>query len=165
MDICRRWAIDLDVDAYIPPSYIVNEIQKLDIYKRIAGIESDRECDDMKEELLDRFGGIPKSVDNLLRIALIRVRAHQLYMSEVKGKNELLQFLMRPDAQIAVENIPQLLNRYKGKLTFDPKGVPVFRYRYKRFDLVEKNEEFLLAITEQLLSDMQHLLLPIEELI
>lgn len=157
-------SIDLDVDAYIPPSYIVNEIQKLDIYKRIAGIENDRECDDMKEELLDRFGGIPKSVDNLLRIALIRVKAHQLYMSEVKGKNELLQFLMRPDAQIAVENIPQLLNRYKGKLAFDPKGVPVFRYRYKRFDLVEKNEEFLLTITEQLLSDMQHLLLPIEEL-
>ncbi|MDE7339854.1 MAG: transcription-repair coupling factor [Lachnospiraceae bacterium] len=158
-------SIDLDVDAYIPPSYIVNEIQKLDIYKRIAGIENDRECDDMKEELLDRFGGIPKSVDNLLRIALIRVKAHQLYMSEVKGKNELLQFLMRPDAQIAVENIPQLLDRYKGKLAFDPKGVPIFRYRYKRFDLVEKNEEFLLTITEQLLSDMQHLLLPIEELI
>ncbi|MBD5458905.1 MAG: transcription-repair coupling factor, partial [Lachnospiraceae bacterium] len=158
-------SIDLDVDAYIPPSYIVNEIQKLDIYKRIAGIENDRECDDMKEELLDRFGGIPKSVDNLLRIALIRVRAHRLYMSEVKGKNELLQFLMRTDAQIAVENIPQLLNRYKGKLAFDPKGVPVFRYRYKRFDLVEKNEEFLLTITEQLLSDMQHLLLPIEEII
>ncbi len=158
-------SIDLDVDAYIPPSYIVNEIQKLDIYKRIAGIENDRECDDMKEELLDRFGGIPKSVDNLLRIALIRVKAHQLYMSEVKGKNELLQFLMRPDAQIAVENIPQLLDRYKGKLAFDPKGVPVFRYRYKRFDLVEKNEEFLLTITEQLLSDMQHLLLPIEDLI
>ena len=55
-------SIDLDVDAYIPPSYIVNEIQKLDIYKRIAGIENDRECDDMKEELLDRFGGIPKSL-------------------------------------------------------------------------------------------------------
>ncbi len=152
-------SIDLDVDAYIPPSYIVNEIQKLDIYKRIAGIENDRECDDMKEELLDRFGEIPKSAGNLLRIALIRVRAHQLYMSEVKGKNELLQFIMRPDAPIAVENIPHLLNRYKGKLSFDPKGVPVFRYRYRKFDLVEKNEEFLLTATEQLLDDMLRILI------
>ncbi len=152
-------SIDLDVDAYIPPSYIVNEIQKLDIYKRIAGIENDRECDDMKEELLDRFGEIPKSAGNLLRIALIRVRAHQLYMSEVKGKNELLQFIMRPDAPIAVENIPHLLNRYKGNLSFDPKGVPVFRYRYRKFDLVEKNEEFLLTATEQLLDDMLRILI------
>ncbi len=153
-------SIDLDVDAYIPPSYIVNEIQKLDIYKRIAGIENNRECDDMKEELLDRFGEIPKSADNLLRIALIRVRAHRLYMSEVKGKNELLQFIMRTDAPIAVENIPQLLNRYKGALSFDPKGTPVFRYRYRKFDLVEKNEEFLMTVTEQLLDDMQRILLP-----
>ncbi len=153
-------SIDLDVDAYIPPSYIVNEIQKLDIYKRIAGVENDRECEDMKEELLDRFGEIPKSVDNLLRIALIRVKAHKLYMPEVKGKHELLQFLFRPDAPIVVENIPLLLQRYTGKLNFDPKGTPTFRYRYKKLDLVEKNEEQLLGLTEQLLLDMQALLLP-----
>lgn len=64
--------IDLDVDAYIPAEYIVNETQKLDIYKRIAGIETLKERDEMKDELLDRFGNIPKAVDNLLRIALIR---------------------------------------------------------------------------------------------
>ena len=80
--------IDLDVDAFIPAAYIVNEVQKLDIYKRIAGIESERERDDMRDELLDRFGEIPKSVDNLLRIALIRVAAHALVLTEVKGKNE-----------------------------------------------------------------------------
>ncbi|MCM1252791.1 MAG: transcription-repair coupling factor [Clostridium sp.] len=151
--------IDLDVDAYIPPSYIVNEIQKLDIYKRIAGIENDRECDDMKEELLDRFGEIPKSVDNLLRIALIRVKAHNLFMPEVKGKNELLQFLFRTDAPIKVENIPLLVQKYEGKLLFDPKGTPAFRYRYRKCDLVEKNEEMLLSLTEQLLGDMEELLL------
>ena len=43
------------MDAFIPPSYIVNEVQKLDIYKRIAGIENQKERDDMKDELLDRF--------------------------------------------------------------------------------------------------------------
>ena len=43
--------IDLDVDAYIPASYIPNEYQKLDIYKRIAAIESEEEMDDMLEEL------------------------------------------------------------------------------------------------------------------
>lgn len=152
-------SIDLDVDAYIPPSYIVNEIQKLDIYKRIAGIENDKEYDDMKEELLDRFGEIPKSVENLLKIAMVRVKAHELYMTEVKGKNELIQFLFRSDAKIAVENIPLLLQKYKGKLTFDPKGTPAFLYRYKKYGMVEKDEKLLLSLTEELLEDMGELLL------
>ncbi len=156
-------SIDLDVDAYIPPSYIVNEIQKLDIYKRIAGIENDRECEDMKEELLDRFGEIPKSVDNLLRIALIRIMAHKLYMPEVKGKNELLQFTLRQDAAIVVEQIPELLQKHKNKLQFDAKGTPTFRYRYKKYGMVERDEELMLTLTEELLHDMQEILLPKEQ--
>lgn len=99
-------SIDLEADAYIPATYIVNEVQKLDIYKRIAGIENEKECDDMREELLDRFGEIPKSAENLLRIALIRSHAHKLYMPEVKGKDETIRFQLRPDARIRVENIP-----------------------------------------------------------
>ena len=152
-------AVDLEADAYIPPSYIVNEVQKLDIYKRIAGIENDRECEDMREELTDRFGGIPKSAENLLRIALIRSHAHGLYISEVKGKDALIQFVMRTDAPIRVENIPVLLQRYSGKLSFDPKGTPTFRLRYKKCGVVEKDEETLLALTETALRDMEELLL------
>ena len=152
-------SIDLDADAYIPPSYIVNEVQKLDIYKRIAGIENEKECDDMREELLDRFGEIPKSAENLLRIALIRSHAHRLYMPEVKGKNETIQFLMRTDAPIKVENIPQLLQTYEGRMHFDAKGTPAFRLRYKKCGVIEKDEEMLLSLTETALKDMTELLL------
>lgn len=150
-------SVDLDVDAFIPPSYIVNEFQKLDIYKRIAGIESMGERDDMKEELLDRFGGIPKPVDNLLRIALVRVAAHRLYMSEVRGKNEEIRFLLKADAGIKVENIPALLKKYP-KLTFYTKGTPYFIYRYKKCGMVERDEELLLSTTEELLHEMNCLL-------
>ena len=138
----------------------MNEIQKLDIYKRIAGIEDERECDDMREELLDRFGEIPKSAENLLRIALIRSHAHRLYMPEVKGKNEVIQFQLRTDAPIVVENIPQLLREYSGKMSFDPKGTPTFRLRYKKCGVIEKDEETLLALTEETLAKMEEILLP-----
>lgn len=57
--------IDLNVDAYIP-EYIKNEYQKLDIYKRIAAIESEEELEDMTEELIDRFGDIPKKCSSFL---------------------------------------------------------------------------------------------------
>lgn len=150
--------IDLDVDAYIPPFFIVNEVQKLDIYKRIAGIENKAESEDMKEELLDRFGEIPKSVDNLLRIALIRVKAHQLYISEIKGRNEEIRFVFHADAKIEVGQIPVLLAEYDGKLTFSPKGVPAFFYRYKKYGVVEKDAEKLLELTESILEDMEKIL-------
>lgn len=151
--------IDVDVDAYIPPSYIVNEVQKLDIYKRIAGIEDEKECEDMREELWDRFGEIPKSVENLLRIALIRSHAHRLYMPEVKGKNELVRFIMRADAHIKVENIPLLIGAYEGRMKFDPKGTPTFSLRYKKCGVIEKDEEILLALTEGALAKMEELFL------
>lgn len=150
--------VDLDVDAFIPPSYIVNEFQKLDIYKRIAGIENRTESDDMKEELLDRFGEIPKSVDNLLRIALIRVLAHRLYMSEIRGKNEEILFMLNANAEIKTQEIPALLKKYP-KLSFNAKGAPMFLFRYKKCGMVERDAENLLVLTEELLSGMEENLL------
>ena len=152
-------AVDMDVDAYIPPSYIVNEVQKLDIYKRIAGIENRKERDDMLDELLDRFGEVPRSVENLLRIALIRVAAHDLFMTEIKGKNERIQFTFRPDARIKVEKIPELIRKYKDSLSFTAYGTPFFTYRYYKSGMVEKDAETLLGTTEKLLQDMKELLL------
>lgn len=152
--------VDLDVDAFIPPAYIVNEVQKLDIYKRIAGIENRRERDEMKDELLDRFGEIPVPVENLLRIALIRVSAHDLFMTEIKGKNERITFNFRPDADINPTGIPDLLKKYNNKLTFTAYGNPFFTYKYKKEDLVEKNAQLLLSMTEELLEVMKETLSP-----
>mgnify|MGYP000866750236 CR=1 FL=1 len=151
--------VDVDVDAYITPEYIVNEVQKLDIYKRIAGIENEKERDDMKDELLDRFGAIPKSVDNLLRIALIRVSAHSLYMTEIKGKNERIIFTFRPDAAINPAGIPSLLKKHKDKLYFTAYGNPHFTYKYNRTGLVEKDAELILTVTETLLDEMKDILI------
>ena len=159
-DVAEDFAtlVDLDVDAYIPPEYIVNETQKLDIYKRIAGIENGRERDDMRDELLDRFGEIPKSVDNLLRIALIRVAAHSLYITEIRGKNERILLHFRPDAGVDPRRIPELLRKYGPSLAFTAYGTPFFTYKYKKTGLTEKDEELLLGRTEELLEEMRIIL-------
>lgn len=145
--------VDLDVDAFIPPAYIVNEIQKLDIYKRIAGIENQAECDDMKEELLDRFGQIPPAVQNLFRISMIRVRAHRLYITDIKGKNGEILITLKRDARIYGERIPELLKKHE-KLSFNYKMVS-FLYRYKKSGMAEKDAQTLLELTETLLGDME----------
>lgn len=92
-------SVDLNVDAYIPDSYISNEFQKLDIYKRIAGIETQQDYDDMLEELLDRFGEPGKAVLNLLAIAKLKAIAHQGYVTEIKqtGKQSGLPFMRKQD--------------------------------------------------------------------
>ena len=85
-------SVDLNVDAYIPDSYISNEFQKLDIYKRIAGIETQQDYDDMLEELLDRFGEPGKAVLNLLAIAKLKAIAHQGYVTEIKQTGKTVRF-------------------------------------------------------------------------
>ena len=75
--------MDCDIDAYIPASYIKNEYQKLDIYKRISGIESEEEYMDMQDELIDRFGEIPGPVENLLRVAALKALAHRAGVTDV----------------------------------------------------------------------------------
>ena len=146
-------SVDLDVDAFIPPAYIVNEVQKLDIYKRIAGIENQNECDDMKEELLDRFGETPAAVENLLRIAMIRVSAHKLFMTEIRGRNGEIRFVLKPDARIKPEGIPALLEK-NDKLSFSHKGTPFFLFKYKKCGMVERDAQMLLTFTEELLLAM-----------
>ena len=147
--------VDLDVDAFIPPSYIVNEVQKLDIYKRIAGIESMKDRDDMRDELLDRFGAIPRSVDNLLRIALIRVAAHKLYITELKGKNERIIFTLKADAPILIEKIPGFVKENRDRLSFTAYGQPFFTLKYQKCGVIEADAETLLKDTEEMLGKME----------
>lgn len=146
--------VDMDVDAFIPPSYIVNEVQKLDIYKRIASLENEAECDDMRKELRDRFGNVPKPVENLIRISLIRVTAHKRYVTEIKGKVGQITFLMEPYAPVHVERLPELMAKYKGTLEFSAKGTPSFILRYKKYGLVEKEAERMMKFTDKVLNDM-----------
>lgn len=151
--------IDLDVDAFIPNEYIMNEYQKLDIYKRIASCGNSQECDDMYDEMKDRFGNVPKSADNLLRISRIRLKAHKLYVSELKGKNGEIRIIMHKDAKIKVENIPMFLQRHKKELEFQAAGVPTFFFKYIKTGIVEKDAENLLLYTNSLLDEMEEMLL------
>ena len=151
--------IDMDVDAYIPETYIVNEYQKLDIYKRIAAIESREESEEMRGELMDRFGEIPRCVENLLRISLIRMGAHTLYVTEVKGKKDGITFTMDPKAQIRVENIEIVLANMEGNLKFSVKGTPTFFYRLKSTGVVQRDEEQMLSAAEKVVAEMRARLL------
>lgn len=151
--------IDLDINAFIPTEYILNEFQKLDIYKRIAAIENEEECDDMRAELLDRFGTLPISVENLLQISLIRARSHRLYVEEIKGKKDGITIIMNPKADIRAENIPLVVKESGDKLRFSVKNIPTFYQRLYPTGFDKKDEEMLLETTAAIIGNMEKYLL------
>ena len=147
--------LDLETDAYIPDSYIKNEAQKLDLYKRIAGIENEEEAEDMLEEMTDRFGEPPKAVLNLLEIAKLKAKAHGLYITEVSGSPNRLKLTMYEKAGIVVTKIPEFISRYQGAVKFQASGAPYFLYERKNNKMNENN---VLKILSHLLDDMKMLL-------
>lgn len=151
--------IDLDVDAFIPAEYIVNEMQKLDIYKRIASIENSTEAEDMRDELKDRFGKVPVSAMNLLDISVLRGMAHRCFVTEVKGGRGLIKFIMKTDADIMVERIPDLMIELGKGFKFNSKGTPYFSYNYRMSGIVEKDENELLRCVRLVLDAMERLLI------
>ena len=112
--------VDLSMDAFIPGKYIPNEFQKLDAYKRIAGITQPGDCDDIYDELLDRYGEPPRSVTNLIKIADLKAAAHAAYITEIKETPAQVKLLMHPDPKIDVSVIPELIRKYCGKFTIHP---------------------------------------------
>ncbi len=110
--------VDCDIDAYIPTSYIKNEYQKLDIYKRISSIENEEEHMDMQDELMDRFGEMPKPVENLLKVAALKALAHSAYVTEVNINRQEIRLTMYRNAKLKVEGIPKIVEQYRGDLKF-----------------------------------------------
>ena len=124
--------IDIDIDAYIPMDYIPNEFQKLDTYKRIADIESVEEAEDILEELIDRFGDLPKCVENLIYIAKIKTMAHKCYFTEISQKADILRFTLYEKAKIDPAKIPEFMAMFDSHMKFNAdKKAPYFSYFLK----------------------------------
>ena len=145
--------VDMDIDAFIPDAYVKDEFTKLDLYKRIAGVENDAEAEDMIEEMEDRFGKVPQSVVNLIDIALIRVLAHTVFVEELSAKKLTIQFNIYEKAAMNPANIPEVLYKVGECLQFKAAGKPYFLYRRKTED-----ERSPVEICREVLSAMQILL-------
>ncbi len=147
--------IDMDVNAFIPSVYIKNEMHKLDIYKRIAGIENEEEYMDMQDELTDRFGVMPKSVENLLQVALLKAVAHRLDILEVKGNRQEIRITMYEHAVLDGTKVPLFLEQYRNQMKFKVGKNPYFLYSYGKND--NHSEEGQLEKAKEILEEMKKL--------
>ena len=143
--------VECDIDAYIPPYYIKNEYLKLDIYKRISAIESEEEEMDMQDELIDRFGDLPKAVMNLLTIASIKAMAHQVYITEVLINRQEFRLTVFPKARLNPEGLTKLVQEGKGQIKLTGNETPVLSYLHREknrdcYPVIEKVKETLRSL-------------------
>lgn len=147
-------AIDVKADAYIPASYIRNELQKLNMYKKISLIENRAEYEDMEDELLDRFGEPPRAVQNLLRVALIKAAAHTAQITEIKGDRQRLKISFYSKAKIDINKIPDMVKKYGNDMKFCCSEPPYFEYMPKR---QLKNADEMFDKMEEIVKDIEGL--------
>jgi len=144
-------SIDLDIDAYIPEKYIKNHNQRIDIYKKIAAIQTDDDAAEIDDELLDRYGDLPKAVNNLIDVALIKSVAKNIGVYEINQVDTNIVFKFN-SGEISLEAIAVLVQKMPAQILFSATEKPYITYRAKN---VEKknllgNIKFILQTINEL---------------
>lgn len=136
-------SVDLSVDAFIPDKYIKNNNIRIDTYKRIAAIENEDDASEITDELIDRFGDMPKACSNLLEIALIKSLAHNIGIGDVsqKGNFVVLEFC---DAQVLPFFVQFIVENYPKNIVIGASQKPTLKYKIDDTKKLLSNIKFLL---------------------
>jgi len=141
--------VEVKIDAFIPDDYIEDEVQKIEIYKKIASISSYDDMMDMMEELEDRFSDIPFSVTNLMNIAYIRSLGKKLGIEEIKDAKDEILIKFEGKTRIDENIIKGLLKTYSRQIFFKMGDKPVIACK-----LLDIKRENLLMFLKELLQFM-----------
>lgn len=132
--------VDIKVDAFISEDYIEDEIQKIEVYKKIAAIDSSDEYEDIKEELEDRYSKIPEPVHNLMDIAYIKSQAKSLFIEEIKETPKEIIFRFA-EGESDYKNIYKILiEKYKNIVVLKFGSKPYFSFKLKNIKQENKLE-------------------------
>jgi len=117
-----RTTMSLGMDVRIPQEYIPSENLRLRTYKRISSIASEAERQDVRKELEDRFGPLPKSVENLLEFALLKSMSERLRIAAVERQGPKIALRFRPETTLEPAAVVKVVRSRKG-IKLDPRGV------------------------------------------
>ena len=101
--------IDLPLSAHIPENYIENVHTRLAVYQRVADIESAEGVAEMQAELADRFGAVPRSVENLLYVALVRSLARRSNVESLKTDEQMFHLRIRGGTTLEMRSAVEAL--------------------------------------------------------
>lgn len=138
--------VDIKIDAYIPSEYIKDEVQKIEVYKKIASIDSKESMMDIQEEIEDRFSDIPPSLYNLINIAYIKAIANKSGIEEIKERNLEVEIKFQNREIISQELVKGIMKKYSNKIMFKMGDNPILGYQlkgHKKEELIDYLKEFM----------------------
>lgn len=139
-------SVDIKTDAYIPDNYIEDEVQKIEIYKKIASISSKEDLVDIEEELEDRFSDIPVSVTNLMKVSYIRSLGKKLGIEEIKENDNEVLMIFEKDTVFDKKILKEIIDKYGRQIVFKTGLKPAIAGRLdviKRGNLMPFLKDFL----------------------
>ena len=135
--------IDLNISSYIPDKYVIDNSQKIEIYQEIALCRKEEDVEDVIDELIDRYGKIPKEVENLLDITRIKQLAKQANMKKIVQKGANILFTIETN-KFNMDNIGKIVEKYKDRIKFSSGAVPYITYKIKNKEkLIKEIKQFL----------------------
>ncbi len=145
--------VDIDINAYIPESYIDDEEVKLDVYRKISKCVKEEEFDDLKDELKDRFGDFPKELENLIFIAKLKIKAHKYYITHLNIKRKLVSITFAKVHKVDGQSVVDIVNKYVGTIRVINSTQVSLVYRAKDEDMptIERS----LKIAENIISSLK----------
>jgi transcription-repair coupling factor (superfamily II helicase) len=111
--------INLHVPALIPDDYLPDVHTRLILYKRMAGAESPAALEDLKAEMIDRFGLLPEAVQNLFRITAVKIRAHPIGIKKIDLGESGGRLVFAEEANVNPERIIHLLRTHPADYRLD----------------------------------------------
>ena len=132
--------IDIKVDAYIPNSYISDQSQKIEIYKRIAKIENSHDYDILVEDLIDIYGDIPIMVDNIMYVSLIKSLASKTGFKEIREKNSSINLFFDNRDLFSIEELKEISENYKSEMKINLSTNPSFILPVSKIKLLDTYE-------------------------
>ncbi|MCG8451661.1 MAG: transcription-repair coupling factor [Spirochaetales bacterium] len=141
--------LELDYSGFIPVSYISEESEKMEVYKKIAAVATDDDLSRLHNELHDRFGPMPDEVHSLLSLCEIRILCRRLKVSHLKERRGKVQLTFAKVSAISVDKVMSLMASSGGRVKLDPARPDGLLMETGNVGLKEKSE-FLRERLEQL---------------
>lgn len=132
--------LELEYSGFIPDTYITEQMEKMEVYKKIASVQDDTQLDELVGEVEDRFGPMPEEVQSLLALSELRILARRLHLSSIRERRGLARVEFGSVASVSVERVLSLIQRSQGAVRLDPDHPNVLMVETGSVGLKEKSE-------------------------
>ncbi|MCI7533429.1 MAG: transcription-repair coupling factor, partial [Treponema porcinum] len=132
--------MELEYTGFIPDSYVQNPQTKMEIYKKIAGVQNAEELDSVYTEMTDRFGPVPEEVSSLLSLAQIRIICRKLNIASIKEHNGIAAIEFAKVSDISVNKVLRLIAESAGAVKLNPSKPNMIFLNTGKIGLKEKSE-------------------------